>query len=306
VTEFLAGLEQEVFRDFKLGFHFIWKKSGNIVEDVDINNGYDPEAEDENGRIWIPFEFVDPGWDGDWGTSDDQTLTAYGLRADRPVPTWTGINPPEAERKYWALALTFDKRMSNNWQLKGSILYSSFKGNVEGTYGPTEGESSAFNSPNSLVNATGRLYFDRPLQVKVMGTYILPFDILVSAYVQHYSGIPWGRTISRVYFPADFPAVQQTYALLNAEAPGSQRRASATNLDLRVEKGFPLKGRARLDFYLDIFNIGGRSGVLVDNDPSPRLRFDQTPVVTEASPTYGDVLSVFGIRSFRIGVRWSF
>jgi len=306
VTEFLAGLEQEILRDFKLGFQFIWKKSANLVEDVDVNNGYDPDAEDENGRIWIPFEFTDPGWDGNWGTSDDQTLTAYGLRADRPVPTWVGINPPEAERKYWALALTFDKRMSNNWQLKGSILYSSFKGNVEATYGPTEGESAAFNSPNSLVNATGPLYFDRPLQIKVMGTYILPFNILISAYVQHTSGIPWGRTISRVYFPADFPAVQQTYVLLNAETPGSQRRASYTNLDLRLEKGWSLRGRSRLDFYVDIFNVGGRSGVIVDNDPSPRLRFDQTPVVTEASPTYGNVLSVYGIRSFRIGVRWSF
>jgi hypothetical protein len=216
-----------------------------------------------------------------------------------------GINPPEAERKYWGLALTFDKRMSNNWQLKGSVLYSSFKGNVDATTIATEGKSAAFNSPNSLVNSYGPLYFDRPLQVKVMGTYVLPFNILISAYLQHSSGIPWGRTI-RVYFPTDLPAVQQTYVLLNAEAPGSKRRASYTNLDLRLEKGWPLKGRARLDFYLDIFNVGGHSGVLADNDPSPRLRFDQTPAVYEVSPTYGNVLSVYGIRSFRIGVRWSF
>jgi len=216
------------------------------------------------------------------------------------------INQSLFKQEYTGLVLQANKRMSNNWQLNGSVLYSSFKGNVEATYVPTEGESSAFNSPNSLVNAYGPLYFDRPLQIKVMGTYILPFNILLSAYVQHYSGIPWGRTISRVYFPADFPAVQQTYVLLNAEAPGSQRRASFTNLDLRLEKGFPLRGRARLEFYLDIFNVGGRSGVLVDNDPSPRLRFDQTPVVYEASPTYGHMLSVYGIRSFRLGVRWVF
>jgi hypothetical protein len=196
--------------------------------------------------------------------------------------------------------------MSNNWQLKGSILYGSFKGNVEATYGPTEGESAIFNSPNTLVNAYGPLFFDRPLQIKVMGTYILPWDIVISAYVQHYSGIPWGRTISRVYFPADFPAVQQTYVSLNAEVSGSQRRVPYTNFDLRIEKGFPLKGRTKLDFYVDIFNVGGRSGVIVENDPSPRLRFDQTPPGYEVSSTYGDVLSVYGVRSFRIGVRWSF
>lgn len=306
VNEFLAGIEHELFPDFKVGFQFIWKKNKNIIEDVDANNGYDSSAEDEMGPIWIPFEFVDPGWDGTWGTSDDQQLTAYGLRADRPVPTWTGTNPAEAERKYWAMALTFDKRMSKNWQLKGSILYSSFKGNVEATYGLTEGESPVFNSPNTLVNAYGRLYFDRPLQIKVMGSYILPWDIIISAYAQHYSGIPWGRTISCVYFPTDFPAVQQTYVSLNAEAPGSQRRASYTNFDVRIEKGFPLPGLAKLDFYVDIFNVGGRSGVIVDNDPSPRMRFDQTPRGYEISPTYGNVLSVYGVRSFRLGVRWSF
>ena len=306
VNEFLVGIEHELFRDFKLGLQFISKRSRNIVEDVDLNNGYDPDARDEKGPIWIPFEFDDPGWDGTWGTSDDQKLTAYGLRADRPVPTWMGVNPPEAERKYWALVMTFDKRMSNNWQLKGSILYGSFKGNVEATTEPTEGQSEVFNSPNTLINAYGPLFFDRPLQAKVMATYILPFDILISAYAQHFSGIPWGRTISRVYFPADFPAVQQTYVALNAEAPGSQRRAPYTNLDLRLEKGFRFKGGARLDFYLDVFNVGGRSGVIVDNDPSPRLRFDQTPSSYEVSPTYGHVLSVYGVRSYRLGLRWSF
>jgi hypothetical protein len=124
--------------------------------------------------------------------------------------------------------------------------------------------------------------------------------------VQHYSGIPWARTISRVYFPADFPAVQQTYVSLNAEVPGSQRRSPYTNFDLRLEKGFRFKGQSRLDFYVDIFNVGGRSGVVVDNDPSPGLRFDQTPPVYELSPTYGNVLSVYGVRSFRIGCRVTF
>ncbi len=306
VTEFLAGIEQELALDFKLGFQFVWKRNRDIVEDTDIHNGYDPNAQDEQGPIWLPFEFVDPGYDGEWGTSDDQTLTAYGLRADRPVPTWMGMNPPEAERNYWALGLTLDKRMSNRWQLKGSILYSSFKGNVEATYIPTEGKSLIFNDPNTLTNATGSLFFDRPLQIKVMGTYLLPYGFVISAYLQHYSGTPWGRTISRVYFPADFPDVQQTYVSLNAEPSGSQRRASITNLDLRIEKMFTLRAAGKIDIFLDIFNVGGQSGVIVDNDPAVRLRFDQTPPVYEVSSTYGDILGVYGVRSFRIGARWSF
>jgi hypothetical protein len=305
MNEILAGVEQELFKDFKVGLQFIWKQNSNIVEDVDINNGYDLNARDEKGQIWLPFAFTDPGWDGRWGTADDQELTVYGLRADRPIPTWKGTNPPEAKRKYVAAAMTFDKRMSNNWQLKGSILYSSFKGNTEATYGPTEGESAMFNDPNTLINAYGALFFDRPLQIKAMGTYVLPFGFIISAYFQHYSGVPWGRTISRVYFPADFPAVQQTYVSVNAEKSGTRRRVPYTNLDLRIEKGFKVRGWGKLDFYLDIFNIAGRSGVIVDENPAPILRFDQAPSTYQVSPTYSNILSVYGVRSFRLGLRWS-
>jgi len=306
MDEILAGVEQEVVKDFKLGLEFVWKQNKNIVEDTDVNNGYDPNAKDEEGPIWIPFSFIDPGWDGQWGTSDDQKLTVYGLREDRPVPAWKGLNPQDAKRKYWAVIMTFDKRMSNKWQLKGSVLYSSFKGNSEATNGPTEGESTMFDNPNTLINAYGSLWFDRPLQIKIMGTYILPYDIILSAYFQHSSGTPWGRTIDRVYFPKDFPAVQQTYVGVNAEVPGTKRRVPYVNLDLRVEKSFALGGHRRLNFYVDIFNLGGRSGVNVDENPAPRLRFDQDPPVYQPSSTYRMITSVYGVRSFRLGARWSF
>jgi hypothetical protein len=305
-NEIMAGVEQELAKDFKLGLQLVWKESKNIVEDADARNGFDPTARDEKGLIWIPFSFIDPGWDGEWGTGDDQRLTAYGLRSDRPVPIWTGLNPAEARRKYLGAALTFDKRMSDNWQLKGSVLFSSFKGNIEASSVATEGSNLMFNDPNSLVNAYGSLFFDRPLQIKIIGTYVLPHDFVVSAYFQYYSGVPWGRTIARVYFPADFPAVQQTYVGLNAEASGTRRRVPYTNLDLRVEKAFAFRSGGKISLYLDIFNIGGQSGVVVEDDPAPRLRFDLTPPVYEVSPTYGDVLSAFGVRSFRLGARWSF
>jgi len=164
------------------------------VEDIDLYNGYDANATDENGLIWIPYTVTDPGWDGEFGTDDDKSLTVYGLREDRPAPAYKGTNPPEAKRDYKALVITFDKRMSNKWQLKGSIVYSSFKGNCSPLYGPTEGESGMFDNPNSLINAYGPLWFDRPLQIKLMGTYILPYGFVVSAYFQHLSGAPWTRS----------------------------------------------------------------------------------------------------------------
>ncbi|NIM45153.1 MAG: hypothetical protein GTO54_05890, partial [Nitrososphaeria archaeon] len=91
--------------------------------------------------------------------------------------------------------MTFDKRMSNRWQLQGSILYSSFKGNAAPTYGATEGESSMFDNPNIMINSYAPTTFDRPFQLKLIGSVILPLDIILTGYFQARSGSPWRRTI---------------------------------------------------------------------------------------------------------------
>ena len=308
MDEITSGVEQEIVKDFKLGFEFIWKQNKNIVDDFDIVNGYDPNASDEIGPIWLPFTFVDPGWDGKFSTADDQTMTIYGLRADRPAPIWKGGNPPEAKRKYWAAILTFDKRMSDKWQLKGSILYSSFKGNAGAEYSPTEGESTMFDNPNTLINSYGPLSFDRPLQIKIMGTYILPYDFIVSAYFQFRSGSPWARTLDRVYFPSNYMGfgTYDSYYAVNAEVPGTERNPSYTNLDLRLEKAFKLGRVGKLIFYMDIFNLGGRGGVNVNQNPAATLRYDRTPATYALSTTYGLVTSIYGVRSIRFGARFSF
>jgi len=303
--EFLAGIEHEVIKDFKLGLQFVYKLNKNIVEDVDKNNGYDPTATDDEGLIWLPYDFVDPGMDGEFGTSDDQNMTIYGLRDDRPVPTWEGINPPEAKREYTAGILTFDKRMSNRWQLKGSILYSAFKGNALPSYSETEGQSSLFDDPNDMINSYGRVTYDRPLQIKIMGTYIFPLDIIFTAYFQHRSGSAWGRTLDRVYFPSSMD-VQESYVFVRAETRGTRRNVPYSMLDLRVEKRFSLGNAGRLSIYADIFNVGGRKGVNVNQNPYGRLRYYRDPPSYTLSTTYADITSIYGVQSFRLGLKWNF
>jgi hypothetical protein len=233
------------------------------------------------------------------------------LRKDRPIPTWQGSNPPEAKRQYWAAILHFSKRMSNNWEMEGSLLYSQFKGNTEADYSPTEGETTMFDSPNSLINSYGRVGFDRPHQFKLMGSYILPYEIVVSAYIQARTGSPWARSLDRVYFPANFAkeygGIQQTYISgVNAELSGTRRNVAYTTVDLRLEKIFRLKNLAKLSLYADVFNLTGRSGLNINQNPYGRVRYDQTPVAYTLSSTYGLVTSIYGVRSVRLGARVTF
>lgn len=304
MNEFMAGIEHELAKDFKVGLQFVYKLNKNIVDDVDKNNGYDPNAVDSEGRpIWLPYDFVDPGWDGKWGTSDDQNMTVYGLASYAPTRTYQGVNPPEAKREYTAAILTFEKRMSNRWQLQGSILYSAFKGNSDPGYSDTEGEATMFDNPNQMINAYGRTSFDRPLQIKLMGSVMLPYDIVLTGYFQHRSGTPWRRTIERVYFPDDLDT-QDSYTWVAAETLGSRRNTTYTMLDMRLEKAFGFGKYGKLSLYIDAFNVMGRGGYNVNQNPAPYIWPDEQEY--EISSTYGLITSCYGTRSFRFGAKYTF
>jgi len=57
---------------------------------------------------------------------------------------------------------------------------------------------------------------------------------------------------------------------------------------------------------MDAFNLGGRSGYNVNQNPFPRIRPYRDPPTIDLSSTYADVTSVYGVRSFRIGAKFAF
>jgi len=305
--ELNLGLEQQLFPDFKVGLNLIYKTDKNIIDSYDANNGYDPTATDEVGPIWLPFTFTEPGSDAVLGTADDQSLTVYGLRADRPLPSYRFGNIAGAKREYKAAILSFVKRLSHQWEMQGSLTFSSYKGNIGAGYTDTDLENTAFNDPNTLINAYGPLAFDRPVQFKLMGTVILPWEWVLSAYFQAYSGIPWHRTLSRVYFPADFGAeyggVQTPYAVVNAETPGTHRYEAYLNLDLHLEKRLSIGGDGRVSLIADIFNVLGRRGQMTYTDQAGTLHYDILPVTYQTAANFGSLASLYGVRALRIGLR---
>lgn len=299
MDEIIASVEHELFKNFKLSLTYIWKKNGNILEDIDINNGY---TLDYSPDSWIPFTTTEPGMDGITGTDDDKQITVYAKDKDAPLPLYKMVNVPEAKRQYNALILGLEKRMSDGWQLSASFMWSSFKGNVSATYGNTEGDSGAFDNPNNyLVNYYGKLSFDRPIQIRIASTVLLPLDILVSAYLRHYSGAPWNRTIY-IYFP-DTIDTYSSYAFVNAEEPGSRRYQPYTNVDLRIEKTFSTGSFGNLELYASIFNLFGRSGFSTIVDPQGRLYASGTYSIRS---NYGNITSNFGVRSVRVGASFRF
>lgn len=296
--EYTAGIEHELFKDFSIGLNYIYKDKRRIAEGIDKNNPV-------GGDMWVPYPVKDPGWDGIFGTGDDQSITAYMCKKEALPTVYFFTNPPDIKRRYQALELIFNKRMSNRWQLGGSIVYSKMYGHLGGDYGSTWGYFAGDQQlPNWYINRYGRLDYDRPLQIKLQGTVILPYQILLSAYYRHFSGVPWARTL-RINFPATYAGFARKFASVTilAEPSGTRRTESSDVLDLRVEKEFQLGRFGKVGAFLDIFNVMGYTHWTIVQDPGGDILADGRFV---RYPTYGKITGASGVRSFKLGLRYSF
>lgn len=114
------GIEHELFADFAVGANFIYRRWGNLIEDVLTNGDF------------VPVSIPDPGPDGVAGTADDPgtSLTFYDQLNDQSENTFLITNPDDAFRRYRGVEFTANKRLSNRWMVQGSWVISKTTGNV--------------------------------------------------------------------------------------------------------------------------------------------------------------------------------
>jgi len=305
------GIDHELFPDFKIGINYLYKHRTNIIDNalIDFDTGetwYKPES-----GYWVPFTTTVPATD----QFEAATVNMYFMTKDAPEMLQILTNVPEAFRKYSGVDITFDKRFSKGWQLGGSVTISKTWGNIPGGYGDIWGYSAAGSSANWFVNQEGRQSDDRPLVVKLYGTFSLPYGILSSFYFNHYSGTPWQRSV-RVYVPSEWAEannidrVRSSSYNINVETLGSRRNYTRSNIDFRLEKIFGLGSFGKFGIYLDIFNLLGNSYVNINRNPSGRWRpvdNNSTEGTFSASGSYKRITSISGLsRTFQLSLRYNF
>ena len=283
-NEFIIGIDHELVPNFRLGLSYIYKNNVNIYENIERNSALNWAAQ---------YTVTDPGYDGVFGTADDKPLTVYDRT--RPQDPFFQTNPKDAKRTYQALEFVFEKRMTNKWQLLGSIVYSKYYGNI----GAAQAQymESAFNTPNYYINRTGRLDYDRPLIVKFQGTYQLPYGINLSGYFIHSSGAPFNRVL-QVWTPNS-----QSYITVNAEAQGSRREPSWNRLDLRLEKEFGIGDFGRFGLFMDVYNALNSATISISSSDAGIIQPDGS-FIKDAN--WHKVSSVSTPRIIKFGARFSF
>jgi hypothetical protein len=309
-SEVIAGIKHELSPNVSVGLTYVYKHAKNLFGAAlyDLSSQRWWYTYDQAPDWWVPFTTIVPKY----GDFPEQKVTMYFLSNNAPgQQTYKTDNIPAAKIDYNGVEFSFDKRMSNGWQLSGSVTLSKTVGNTSGSaQGPIY--SSDFKNPNNLVNGLGRTANDRPVFIKLFGTFSLPLKTLASFYYRYASGAPFNRTV-RVYPPSAWAAANNvnrlyTYSIFT-EPRGSRRFLAQSQLDCRFEKQFDLSKIGTLAVFLDVFNILGITHVNVNQNPGGSWRpTDANTTVGTFTPTgsYGRIGSVNGVRIFNFSVRFQF
>lgn len=241
------GFEREIIEDLSFSATFIAKWEKDLIEDVDSNH-LNMDLLKKSGELkWTGYnekKGIDP--------KTGQSITYYEMRPDFGTYRWYYTNIPGTLRKYRGLELKAIKRMSKNWAMQASYVWSKGEGLLNTTRDQSTGVSGYYNNPNVHINATGRLDFQREHMVRIQTIYIAPLGFLLSAHYQFGSGVPYTRSLRSL--EAGLGSLYQGIVTILAEPRGTYQLPDQHLLDIRVEKDFRL-GPGHLCLMADVFNV---------------------------------------------------
>jgi len=306
------GIDHELFTNFKVSVSYMYKQKKNIIDDALFDFTTNSFFYKPDSGYWVPFTTTIPKAD----QYAAQTLTMYFMKSSAPQLLNMLTNIPDAYRKYSGVDIVFDKRYSHGWQLGGSVTISKTWGNIAGDYGNIWGYALPGNNANWYVNNDGKLPGeDRPLVVKLYGTFDVPFGVLLSFYYNFYSGTPWQRSVE-VFAPtawANANGIDLSRAPsygINVEPQGVRRLYAYQNVDLRVEKSFTLGKLGRLSGFVEVYNLFGNYYVNVNQNPGGTWKPTDDNVTTGTyalASNYKRVTSITNqTRLFRFSLRFAF
>lgn len=281
-------VEHELMENFSVRGSYVYKNQRNGWGEVDLAR-FD--------QYTIPYVYNDLGADNVAGTPDDQVLNLLdrpaGIGSNRTfMNTQDAPNMPDFAGDYNTIELGVNKRFSNKWLLLSSFEHSWLK-----DWRRSASSTSSLGVLRAILPSTTANWLWRPNQrrlgqgettfwnYKLVGRYVFPYDIGVSASYKLQSGYNYPRELS-VNLPN---AGAET---MPAEAFDANRGPNVNIFDIRAEKAFALGRPGSVTVMMDIFNLTN-SGVV-------------TNARNRSGSRYAEVISLLDPRIVRFGIRWEF
>jgi len=168
--------------------------------------------------------------------------------------------------KYYEAGLEAEWRGRNAY-VRGSYVWSHYYGNFDQDNSAGSGtgnDSNIFIGSSNIGDGAGRqlwnfkygnLRGDRRHQLKIYGSYQLPWRGSVGAYAVYQSGQPWE-------YHSYEPYISQTTSTSDsnryAEPAGSRRTDAHYQMDLNYTQTIPIGDLFRLEARVDVFNVFDR------------------------------------------------
>jgi len=250
--EFTIGFERELAPEWSLAVTYIKRTGRDQLQDVDQNH----YVQDLNGDGVLDDNFGRVG-----GASDPDAAANAGVSFGSSAvvadgqPDLFALNPFFNQvlrvgnfnhSEYQSLQLAVTRRLSRQWQMTTSYVYSEALGNAENFV------SGLGNDPGTVEDEFGPLAFDQTHVIKFNAVTFLPGDQSVGGTVQWASGLPF--SLVRIRNSADSFGSFLLRTTYPTEQRNDQRNEGAWLVNLNYKKNFVL-GKTNASVGVEVQNL---------------------------------------------------
>ena len=305
--EVLLGVEHALMPDFSIGLSLTYRKIHNIIDAdrlVFDNNvdPYDPAFLGSVGRPAQRSDYVEAA-PVTVTAPDGHTYTVHYWELRPELTTRNGfyLTNGNREQEFKGAALTFDKRLSNRWMLRGNVSWQDWKWRIPANEqeDPTDTTAGGAVDGTDVLQASGTTSGPKG-NVFINSTWSYNLNALYQVAPDH----PWGFNLAanltgRQGYPLRYAVLINRETVVDNSGTGLNvpvdssadafRYPDVHVVNLRVEKEFSFD-KLGLNLGVDVFNAFNESYVL------------QRQGVLGASNS-DDVIEVLSPRVFRLGAR---
>ena len=280
-TEFSTSVEHEIREGLSGRVSYVYKNIRDEWNEVDTSR---------LPLYTVPFNFTDIGNDGVAGTADDQVVALVDRPATAPS-TRVYTNPTDlGHSDFSTVEVAVNRRFAGKWMVLSSFGYSWLNQihsmtSSTSTTGVAGNLRNYYYRPSQLMFGDGGYETSTTWNYKVVGRYVMPYEIGFSGSWKVQSGYQWGRVTS-VNFPGD--GAQN----IRMEPATTNRAPNVGILDIRFDKSLRFGKAGKLTPQVDIFNLMNKGTV--------------TTFRTNTGTTFKEVLGILDPRVIRFGVRYDF
>jgi len=306
--EIVFGVEHALLPEFVVGLTATWRNETDLLEAERLvfdGNAYSAANINQPGRVHTASDYVvTQTLTGVLPDGSTYTVPTYGLRPGVTSRGGSILTNGDREREYLGISAVINKRLSNNWMMRGNVTWNDWEWKVP---------DSAITDPTQAFGG-GNQDGDRVLVCSGTGSGAKAGVCISSAWSYSFSGLyqvapdrPWGFNVGASlngregYANPYWRRIGATglrknpngALLINiTDRPDDYANDDIHTLDLRVEKELNFD-RVGLTLGVDVFNALNEGTVLQRNLRMSRTNTDH-------------VVEVLSPRIFRVGARLSF